>query len=103
MPQKNFMDKLLNDIDRMMRHLEIMEIIEKEGPIGIIKLSEKTKLPPHKVRYSLRVLENNNLVRPSANGAVVTENAKDFMKELRARIEELRRKINAIADNFLPR
>ncbi len=103
MSNKNFMDKVMNDIERMGRHLRIMKIIEKEGPIGIIKLSEKTKLPSHKVRYSLRVLENSNLVKPSSAGAVITENARDFIKEMEGKIEEIRNKINELADDILPR
>jgi len=101
--QKNFMDKLLGDIERMGRHLKIMKIIEKEGPIGIIKISEKTKLPSHKVRYSLRVLESHNLVKPSSAGAVITENAEHFLDEMQEKIEEIRNKIEEMAHELLPR
>jgi len=35
----------------------MLKIIMDDGPLGIIKLSELTDFPQHKVRYSLRVLE----------------------------------------------
>ena len=46
-------------------------VIENE-PIGIVKMSNETGYPHHKVRYSLRVLEEENLIEPSSQGAITT-------------------------------
>jgi len=97
--EENFMDKLMGEIEVVKRHLEILKIIQKEGPIGIIKLSEKTGLPSHKVRYSLRVLETYHLVKPSANGAIITEKTDNFMNTLGIKIEEIEKRIKELAEN----
>ena len=99
MSEENFMDKLMGEIDVVKRHLQILKIIQREGPIGIIKLSEKTGLPSHKVRYSLRVLETHHLVEPSANGAIITEKTENFMHTLGKTIEEIERKVKELAED----
>ena len=50
------------DVELLARHVSILKVVMKEQPIGIIKLAELTKLPEHKVRYSLRILEREGLV-----------------------------------------
>ena len=50
--------------------------------MGIIRLSEALHLPIHKVRYSLHLLEREGVIQPSADGAVVTERAREFWESL---------------------
>ena len=64
----------------------------RDEPIGILKLAEETKIPSHKVRYSLRVLEQEDLIRATAPGAVTTNQTVSFLKELDSMIEDLSRK-----------
>lgn len=71
------------------RHLIILKYVVENEPIGILKLSEETKIPSHKVRYSLRVLEQEGLIAASAPGAVTTELTKPFLDELDAMIEKI--------------
>jgi predicted transcriptional regulator len=52
-------------------------------------LAEETKIPSHKVRYSLRVLEQEGLIKASAPGAVTTDETQFFLKELNGMIENL--------------
>lgn len=98
--EKGIITKLQEEIEVMERHLRIMKIIADKGPIGIIKLSEMTGFPPHKVRYSLRVLETHGLILPSSNGAFTTERAhafiKDFKHVLHEMIERLKKLENAL-------
>jgi predicted transcriptional regulator len=70
-------------------------VIEQE-PIGIMKLSEVTRLPKHKVRYSLRVLEHEGLIGPSMHGAVTTEKTKKFVDSLDERITRLGQKFEEV-------
>lgn len=78
------------------RHIKMLKIIMDEGPIGIIKLSEKTRFPQHKVRYSLRVLEEEGLIRPSPRGAVVTDKTYEFIIWLKNLLHELEERIREI-------
>jgi predicted transcriptional regulator len=70
------------DVELLARHVSILKAVMRSQPIGIIKLAEMTALPEHKVRYSLRILEREGLVKPSANGATTTAEVKGFLGEL---------------------
>ena len=61
------------EIDILKRHVHILQILQKNQPMGIIKLSEMTGYPQHMVRYSLRILEQDGLIEPSQQGAVTTD------------------------------
>ncbi len=71
------------------RHLIILKYVVENEPIGILKLAEETKIPSHKVRYSLRVLEQEGLIAASAPGAVTTEHTRPFLDQLDSMIEKL--------------
>ncbi len=71
------------------RHLIILKQVVENEPIGILKLAEETKIPSHKVRYSLRVLEQEGLIKASAPGAVTTEDTAAFLQDLEGMIENL--------------
>lgn len=71
------------------RHLIILKQVVENEPIGILKLAEETKIPSHKVRYSLRILEHEGLIAASAPGAITTEHTKPFLDELDSMIERL--------------
>jgi len=81
--------KLKQEIERVGRHTAILKIVIKQGPIGIIKISELTGYPQHKVRYSLRVLEQQNLIKPSSQGAIATTKAKKLIKMLPEKVKPL--------------
>ena len=74
------------------RHLIILKQVVENEPIGILKLAEETKIPSHKVRYSLRVLEQEGLIKASAPGAVTTDETAAFLRELDGMIENLARR-----------
>lgn len=76
----------------LQRHLVILSRVVKEEPIGILKLAEETRIPSHKVRYSLRILEQEGLIRATAPGAATTEHTRPFLAELDSLIEDLARR-----------
>ncbi|MEA2053940.1 MAG: hypothetical protein U9O96_02305 [Candidatus Thermoplasmatota archaeon] len=57
MVNNSLMGRVLSEFYLLERHIKMLKLIVNEEPIGIIKLSENTGLPEHKVRYSPRVLE----------------------------------------------
>jgi len=85
-------EKVSGELEMLRRHLVILKQVVESEPIGILKLAEETKIPSHKVRYSLRVLEQEGLIRASAPGAVTTDKTRNFLGELDVMIEELARR-----------
>jgi predicted transcriptional regulator len=82
-------EKVSGELEMLQRHLVVLKQVVENEPIGILKLAEETKIPSHKVRYSLRVLEQEGLIKASAPGAVTTDNTRPFLQELDAMIEDL--------------
>ncbi len=82
-------EKVSGELEMLRRHLVILKQVVENEPIGILKLAEETKIPSHKVRYSLRILEHEGLIAASAPGAITTERTKPFLDELDTMIERI--------------
>ena len=81
--KSGLISKLENEVELLQRHIAMLRIIQQHEPIGIIRLAEMAGQPQHKIRYSLRILEHESLIRPSPEGAVVTERVKPFLRDLK--------------------
>ena len=77
------------EIDLLGRHLDILKTVKDQGPIGIIRPSQITGQPQHMVRYSLRTLENDGVIKPSPAGAVVTDKIHATLGTLESTIEDI--------------
>jgi len=75
--------KMEFELELLQRHLDILKTVNEHGPLGIIRLAELTGFPQHKVRYSLRILEADGLIEPSAQGAIATGRLHEFIPQLR--------------------
>ncbi|MGI0071809.1 MAG: hypothetical protein ACRECT_07085 [Thermoplasmata archaeon] len=75
-------DRIVEELDLLARNVNIVEKLSKGPPTGIIRLSEALHLPIHKTRYSLHLLEREGVIQPSADGAVVTDKAREFWANL---------------------
>ena len=75
-------DRIASELDLLSRNVEILERLGDKNPLGIIRLSEALRLPIHKVRYSLHLLEREGVIQPSAEGAVLTDKARQFWIQL---------------------
>jgi predicted transcriptional regulator len=75
-------DRIEEELDLLARNVDIVEKLSRSPPTGIIRLSEALRLPIHKTRYSLHLLEREGVIQPSADGAVVTDKAKEFWENL---------------------
>lgn len=90
--------KLLMETEIVVRHLQVLKAVIEKQPIGIFKLSDLLNMPKHRVRYSLRILEQSGIVVPTQYGAMIKdegytkiENLKlefEKIKEMMAKIEE---------------
>lgn len=83
------LEKLKNEIELATRHIEVLAAVSRYQPIGIIKLAELLEMPQHRIRYSLRILENLGYIRASSTGAVATEQAKNLFYDLDSDIEDI--------------
>ena len=63
------LSKIKGEVELLERHLSVMRVVARNGPIGIMKLTEETGQPQHRVRYSLRVLEPMQYTKSSPAGA----------------------------------
>ena len=75
--------KIESEVKLLQRHVAMLKAIMENQPIGIIRLSELLNFPQHKVRYSLRILEQEGLIKPSPEGAVTTDKLEEFLDYLK--------------------
>ena len=92
--------KIETEIDLLQRHVAMLKAIMDNEPIGIIRLSEMLEYPQHKVRYSLRILEQEGLIKPSPEGAVTTDKVKDFLPLLNTLLEEMEQTIRKLRETL---
>lgn len=95
-------DRLAKEVDMLERHLQVLKMVIESEPIGIVKMSNETGYPHHKVRYSLRVLEEENLIEPSSQGAITTEDTATFVEDLDGEIGEIMDKLEAMKIDSVP-
>ncbi len=89
-------DRLEKEVDMLERHLQVLKMVIGNEPIGIVKMSNETGYPHHKVRYSLRVLEEEDLIEPSSQGAITTEQTDEFVSDLDGKVDEIISKLEAM-------
>lgn len=94
--------KLTSELELLERHILMLKITKDNQPIGIIRLSESLNIPKHKVRYSLRLLEEAGLIEATSGGARVTDGYDEFMTDVSDYLAELKKKIDSVED-ALPR
>lgn len=95
MPGKMFAGTM-DEMDLIERHILMLKATKENEPVGIIRLSELLNIPRHKVRYSLRLLERDGLIKATPEGAMVTDRYDEFMAELSDRLDELDARVERI-------
>jgi predicted transcriptional regulator len=81
--------KIESEVKLLERHVAMLKAIIENQPIGIIRLSELLNVPQHKVRYSLRILEQEGLIKPSPEGAVTAEKLQEFLDYLKTVLDSM--------------
>jgi predicted transcriptional regulator len=89
-------NKIESEIELLQRHVQMLKAIMDNEPIGIIRLSELLDYPQHKVRYSLRILEQEGLIKPSPEGAVTTDKLRAFMEQLKVILDDMDRTVQEL-------
>ena len=83
------LDKIMGEVELLERHLAVMRVVARHGPIGIMKLTEELKQPQHRIRYSLRILEQMEYIKATPSGAVATPKAFDMLKNFDQDLDDL--------------
>lgn len=89
-------DRVENEADMLERHLEVLLMVVEREPIGIVKMSNESGYAHHEVRYSLRKLEEANLLDPSQQGAVTTAQTTSFIEGVDEQIDDIRTRVTAM-------
>ena len=91
--------KASKDLELLKRHVTMLQFVNQHGPIGIIKLAELMDLPQHKVRYSLRLLEKDGLIKASTAGARTTRKVVKFLDELDVHLENMQASVKDVQES----
>lgn len=78
----------------------MLKAIMENQPIGIIRLSELLNYPQHKVRYSLRILEQEGLIEPSPDGAVTTDVLPGFLDQLKTILDSTSKTVKELRSSL---
>ena len=89
MASESMIDKLKDELELLERHILMLRATKENQPVGIIRLSEILGIPKHKVRYSLRLLEQEGLIAPSVEGATVTDRYDSYMEEVSMKLDDI--------------
>ncbi|WP_010917581.1 transcriptional regulator [Thermoplasma volcanium] len=99
MKEYSIFREIINDMDTLKRHISVINVLLREQPIGIIKLSQETGIPEHKIRYSLRILEQENIISPSREGAILTPDFIEHKEQIIADAEKVLEEATKIAED----
>jgi predicted transcriptional regulator len=91
--------RLADQLEKAARDLQVLAAVIEHQPIGIVRLSKETGIPEHKVRYSLRMLENDELVEATQQGAVPSGDVGERVAELNAGIDALAERLEALVED----
>ncbi|HYA33174.1 MAG TPA: FaeA/PapI family transcriptional regulator [Candidatus Bathyarchaeia archaeon] len=94
------LDRLENELEMLERHLEVLNAVVVGEPIGISKLSEMTGHSKYKVRYSLRILEQEGLIKPSPYGAITSTRISKFVQNYEQLLDQFLRKLSEVKTNY---
>ena len=92
--------RLQTELEILQRHVLMLQTIKSNEPIGIIRLAELLRHPQHKIRYSLRILEQEGLIRPSPEGAVTTEKVGEFLPQLKTVLGEMEETVRKLRETL---
>lgn len=90
--------KLLMETEIVIRHLQVLKMVMEKQPIGIFKLSDLLNMPKHRVRYSLRILEQSGIIVPTQYGAMVKDEGYAKIENLKTEIEKIKEMVKQIEE-----
>ncbi|MDD1674357.1 MAG: hypothetical protein LUQ13_01805 [Methanomicrobiales archaeon] len=98
--KKRMLERVRGEVELLGRHLDVLKTVCEHQPIGIMKLAELMDLPYHRIRYSLRVLEQMGYIQASPSGAVITSRAEDLYATLESDLDNLQALLGPIREKI---
>ena len=95
---KDPVGSLIEDVELLERHISILKTVKGNQPVGLIRLSEMTGIPKHRVRYSLKLLEQQGIIIATPEGATISDRYDGFMNEISSYIDELATRIGELRE-----
>ncbi len=95
---KDPVGSLIEDVELLERHISILKTVKGNQPVGLIRLSEMTGIPKHRVRYSLKLLEQQGIIVATPEGATVSDRYDGFMNDISSYIDELATRIGELRE-----
>jgi predicted transcriptional regulator len=96
MRSDTMIDGVTDEVDMLDRHLEVLQMVVNNKPIGIVKMSNELGYDHHEIRYSLRILEEANLIEPTQQGAITTDETEPFIENFDGQIDDIRTRLIAM-------
>lgn len=96
------LNQLRDEVDLIERHMQILGLVVENEPIGIVRLSNESGYPHHKVRYSLRTLEESGYLEPTSQGAVPTEKGREFLESAGGEFGRFIERLTAMKNEGIP-
>jgi len=93
---RDMIDRMEKEVGMLVRHLQVLRLVIANEPIGIVRMSNETGYEHHKVRYSLRVLEEERLIEPTSQGARTTDQTGGFVDELDTKTTEISEQLDGM-------
>ena len=97
---KDPVESLSENLELLERHISILRTVRDNQPVGLIRLSEMTGIPKHRVRYSLKIMEQQGIIVATPEGATVSEDYDKFMDEMAESVESLAMKVVSLRDSL---
>ncbi len=80
--------KVMTETELLLRYMSVLKEVLRHPPIGINRLADKTGIVQHKVRTSLRMLQQDRLIDPTNKGALPTEELRAILPRMKDEITE---------------
>lgn len=93
-------DRLEEEIDLLERYINVFKTVMKNEPVGIIKLAYLMDEPLHKVRYALRILEQEGLVEATVSGAAIRHRTLKRIEKLKPILDRIEERIKKIKQSL---
>lgn len=87
-------EQIENEIDILQRHIEVLEyILSQQGTTGITELSNELGYEHSRLRYSLRVLKEEQLIESTSTGIKITDRATNEIEDYNNDLEQIQSRI----------
>ncbi len=95
---KDPVESVNDDLELLERHISILRTVRDNQPVGLIRLSEMTGIPKHRVRYSLKIMEQQGIIIATPEGAMVSDGYDAFMASMAESVKRLAEKVCLLRD-----